>query len=91
LQDALGALNERAAGKQVLSDITADAGLSKSARVECKRLAKRLAGGTKRDRRRIEKAWKAFKKAKPFWTLCNRRESFHIDTDQGTEITRNAA
>lgn len=71
LQDALGKLNDRTVGKRVLSDITAETRLSKPARTRCKRLAKHLAGGKKRDRRRIERAWKAFKKAEPFWERGN--------------------
>lgn len=67
LQDALGKLNDRSVGKRVLSDITAEKRLSKPARTRCERLAKYLAGGKKRDRRRIERAWKTFKRAKPFW------------------------
>lgn len=71
LQDALGKLNDRSVGKRVLSDITAATRLSKPARTRCKRLAKHLASGKKRDRRRIERAWKTFRRAEPFWERAN--------------------
>ena len=73
LQNTLGTLNDRAAGKRILSDITAETRLSKPAHARCKRLAKRLTGDSRRDRRRIEKAWKTFKKAKPFWDESDAR------------------
>ncbi len=67
LQDALGVLNDRIAGKRILDDITAEGEFSEHVRAQCRRLAKRFARGTKRERRRIEKAWRVFKEAKPFW------------------------
>ena len=66
LQDALGALNDRVVGKKILADI-ASAGSSGQAKKPCKRLKKRLGRNISRDKRRIRKAWKAFKKAEPFW------------------------
>lgn len=67
LQNVLGALNDRAVGSKVLADIAAAAPSIDSAQRPCKRLAKRLKGSGRHNKRHLKQAWKAFKKAEPFW------------------------
>ena len=67
LQNALGTLNDRTVGAKVLADIAEAARPSDRVQRPCKRLTRRLKGGAKHDKRRLKQAWKAFKKAAPFW------------------------
>lgn len=69
LQGALGALNDRAVAAQIIADIAQAARPSEKAQKPLERLAKKLKAGTKRDRTRVARAWKAFRKTGPFWRL----------------------
>ena len=67
LQGALGALNDRAVAAHVLADLATAARPSEDAARPLKALAKQAASGSKRRRRKLEQAWKEFRKAGCFW------------------------
>jgi CHAD domain-containing protein len=67
LQGALGALNDRAVAAYVLADLATAARPSEDAARPLKALAKQAASGSKRRRRKLERAWKEFRKAGCFW------------------------
>ncbi len=67
LQGALGALNDRAAAAQVVADLALAARPTEDVTQPLKVLAKQAASGGKRCRRRLERAWKDFRKAERFW------------------------
>ncbi|MDP2334222.1 MAG: CHAD domain-containing protein [Reyranella sp.] len=67
LQNALGIMNDRTVGAKVLADIAGAARPSDRARRPCKRLGKHLRDSGGHDRRNLKQAWRAFKKAVPFW------------------------
>ena len=69
LQGALGALNDREVAATLIADITQAARPSETAAKPLGRLAKQLKAGTKRHRRRVAQAWKAFRKVGPFWRM----------------------
>ena len=67
LQGALGALNDRAVAAHVLADLATAARPSEDAARPLKALARQAASGSKRRRRKLERAWKEFRKAGCFW------------------------
>jgi len=67
LQGALGALNDRAVAAQVLADLATAARPTEDVAEPLKALAKQVASGEKRRRRRLERAWKDFRKVERFW------------------------
>jgi len=67
LQNALGALNDRAMAQKVIDDLNVAARPAELVDRPLHALAKRLSAGGKRRERRLERAWKAFRKAEPFW------------------------
>jgi CHAD domain-containing protein len=67
LQGALGALNDRAVAGQVLADIAVAARPTQDVERPLRQLAKQVASGEKRRRRRLQRAWKIFSKAERFW------------------------
>lgn len=67
LQGALGALNDRAMAAQVLADLATAARPTEDVAEPLKALAKQVASGEKRRRRRLERAWAAFRKTGRFW------------------------
>ena len=67
LQGALGALNDRAVAAQVLADLATAARPKEDVALPLKALAKQVASGEKRRRRRLERAWKEFREAERFW------------------------
>ena len=67
LQGALGDLNDRAVAAQVLADIATAARPTEDVASTLKVLAKQVASGEKRRRRRLERAWTDFRKAERFW------------------------
>jgi len=67
LQGALGALNDRAVAQHVLADLATAARPNEDVAKPLKLLAKQAASGSKRSRRRLERAWKTFRNTKPFW------------------------
>jgi CHAD domain-containing protein len=67
LQGALGALNDRAVAAYVLADLATAARPAEDAARPLKALAKQAASGSKRRRRKLERAWKEFRKAGCFW------------------------
>jgi CHAD domain-containing protein len=67
LQNALGALNDRAMAQKVIDDLNVAARPAELVGRPLHALAKRLSAGEKRRERRLERAWKAFRKAEPFW------------------------
>ncbi|HEX9524801.1 MAG TPA: CHAD domain-containing protein [Reyranella sp.] len=67
LQGALGALNDRAVAAHVLADLATAARPSEDAGPPLKALAKQVASGNKRRRRKLERAWEDFRKAGCFW------------------------
>ena len=67
LQGALGALNDRAVAAQMLADIATATRPTEDVAGALKALAKQATGGDKRRRRKLERAWKDFKKAERFW------------------------
>ncbi len=69
LQDVLGKMNDRRASRGVLGDIARAGGPSREVRRSCKRLMKRVATPRGRERRELKRAWKAFKRAEPFWRV----------------------
>jgi CHAD domain-containing protein len=67
LQSALGSLNDRTVARHVLADLATAARPTEDVKKPLKRLAKQAESGEKRRRRKLERAWKAFKKAERFW------------------------
>ena len=67
LQGALGALNDREVASQMLADIAVAAQPTEDVERPLRKLAKEAAGGAKHRRRRLQRAWKAFRKAERFW------------------------
>jgi CHAD domain-containing protein len=67
LQGALGALNDRAVAAHVLADLATAARPTEDVARLLKALAKQAASGSKRRRRKLEQAWKDFRKAGCFW------------------------
>ncbi len=67
LQGALGALNDRAVAAQMLTDLATAARPTEDVAQPLKALAKQVASGEKRRRRRLERAWAAFRKTGRFW------------------------
>ncbi|MBS0517195.1 MAG: CHAD domain-containing protein [Proteobacteria bacterium] len=74
LQGALGALNDREVAAHMLADIAAAARPTEKVGPVLRKLAKQAAAGNKQRRRRIERAWKTFRKAEPFWRTPVRTE-----------------
>src|SRR5262245_51802888 len=88
LQNALGALNDRAVAVEVLADLATAARPSEDARAALKALARQARSGGKRRRRKLERAWQEFRKVDCFWRLdpgvkgrnernANRRRAAH--------------
>lgn len=67
LQGALGALNDRATAGRMLADLATAARPTEDVARPLKVLARQAASGGKRRRRRLERAWKEFRKAGRFW------------------------
>ncbi len=67
LQGALGALNDRATAQRMLADLATAARPTEDVARPLKVLARQAASGAKRRRRRLERAWKEFRKAGRFW------------------------
>ena len=67
LQGALGALNDRAVAGHMLADLATAARPTEDVEKPLKLLAKQAASGDKRRRRKLERAWKTFRKAERFW------------------------
>ena len=67
LQGALGALNDRATAARMLADIATASRPSEDTALPIKVLARQAASGEKRRRRKLERAWKEFRKVERFW------------------------
>ncbi|CAN5919784.1 hypothetical protein BH11PSE3_BH11PSE3_32290 [soil metagenome] len=67
LQNALGALNDRAVARQVLADLATAARPTEDVAQPLKSLARQAASGEKRRRRKLAEAWKAFRDTERFW------------------------
>ncbi|WP_422017688.1 CHAD domain-containing protein [Reyranella sp.] len=67
LQGALGALNDRATAARMLADIATASRPSEDTASSLKVLARQASGGEKRRRRKLERAWKEFRKVERFW------------------------
>jgi len=67
LQGALGALNDREVAGQMLADIAVAARPTEDVERPVAKLAKEAAAGAKHRRRRLQRAWKSFRKAERFW------------------------
>jgi len=67
LQGALGALNDRAVAAQMLADIAAAARPTEQVERALRKLGKQAASGNKRRLRKLDRAWKTFRKAERFW------------------------
>lgn len=67
LQGALGALNDRATAAQMVADIATAARPTEDTAAPLKVLAKQATSGEKRRRRKLEQAWKDFRKVECFW------------------------
>jgi CHAD domain-containing protein len=67
LQGALGALNDREVAGQMLADIAVAARPTEDVERPVAKLAKEAAAGAKHRRRRLQRAWKTFRKAERFW------------------------
>ena len=67
LQGALGALNDRATAARMLADIATASRPSEDTAPFLKVLARQAASGEKRRRRKLERAWKEFRKVERFW------------------------
>jgi triphosphatase len=67
LQNALGLMNDRVVSAHVLADIARAGRSLKGLKRSCDRLTGRLARPSHRQRKELKRAWKAFKKSKPFW------------------------
>jgi CHAD domain-containing protein len=67
LQGALGALNDRATAARMVADIATASRPSEDTALPLKVLARQAASGEKRRRRKLERAWKEFRKVERFW------------------------
>jgi CHAD domain-containing protein len=67
LQGALGTMNDRAVASQMLADIALAARPTEDVAGALRKLAKQAAAGDKRRRRKLEQAWKTFRKTERFW------------------------
>jgi CHAD domain-containing protein len=67
LQGALGALNDRATARRMLADLATAARPTEDVARPLKALARQAASGGKRRRRKLERAWKEFRKVERFW------------------------
>lgn len=67
LQGALGALNDRAVAARMLADIAAAARPTEQVERALRKLGKQAASGNKRRLRKLDRAWKIFRKAERFW------------------------
>ena len=67
LQGALGALNDREVAGQMMADIAVAARPTEDVEKPLRKLAKQAAAGDKHRRHRLQRAWKTFGKAEPFW------------------------
>ena len=67
LQGALGAMNDRAVARHMLADLATAARPTEDVKKPLKRIAKQAGAGDKRRRRKLERAWKEFRKADKFW------------------------
>jgi len=67
LQGALGALNDREVAGQMVADIAVAARPTEDVGRPLRKLAKEAASGEKHRRRRLQRAWKSFRKAERFW------------------------
>jgi CHAD domain-containing protein len=67
LQGALGALNDRAVAAQMLADIALAARPTEDVEKPLRNLAQQAASGEKKRRRKLQRAWKRFRKAERFW------------------------
>ena len=67
LQGALGALNDREVAGQMLADIAVAARPTEDVDKPLRTLARQAVSGDKRRRRKLERAWKKFRKAERFW------------------------
>ena len=67
LQGALGALNDRTVAAHMLADLATAARPTEDVAGPLKALAKQAASGGKRRRRKLERAWKEFRKTERFW------------------------
>jgi CHAD domain-containing protein len=67
LQGALGALNDREVAGQMMADIAVAARPTEDVDKPLRKLAKQARSGDKHRRRRLQRAWKTFRKAEPFW------------------------
>jgi CHAD domain-containing protein len=67
LQGALGALNDRATAAAMLADIATAASPKEDVAAPLKVLARQATSGEKRRRRKLERAWKEFRKVECFW------------------------
>jgi CHAD domain-containing protein len=67
LQGALGDMNDRTVARHVLADLATAARPTEDVKKPLKRLARQADAGGKRRRRKLERAWKAFRKVERFW------------------------
>jgi CHAD domain-containing protein len=67
LQGALGALNDREVAGQMVADIAVAARPTEDVDKPLRKLAKQARSGDKHRRGRLQRAWKNFRKAEPFW------------------------
>jgi CHAD domain-containing protein len=67
LQGALGTLNDRAVAGQMMADIAVAARPTEDVAQPLRMLAKQAASGEKRRRRKLQRAWKDFRKTGRFW------------------------
>ena len=67
LQNALGLMNDRVVSAHVLADIARAGRSTKGVKRSCHRLTGRLARPSRRQKRELKRAWKAFKKSEAFW------------------------
>ncbi|HTR86604.1 MAG TPA: CHAD domain-containing protein [Reyranella sp.] len=69
LQGALGAMNDREVAEQIIADIARAARPTEKVDKPLAKLAKQAASGNKRRRRKLERAWKRFRKTERFWRV----------------------
>jgi CHAD domain-containing protein len=69
LQGALGALNDRAVAAHMMADIAVAARPTEDVAKPLRKLAKQAASGDKQRRRKLQRAWKQFRKAERFWRV----------------------
>jgi CHAD domain-containing protein len=67
LQGALGAMNDHAVARHMLADLATAARPTEDVKKPLKRLARQADDGDKRRRRKLERAWKTFRKTERFW------------------------